>query len=320
MWKGPAKTTTKIRVFQTVQGIVNYHLSLINKEQLVELLDILCLVGLADSAKLVYQAYVTMDEEKAKEAKKDKGKKEKGGKKPGAKKKEKEPKKGKQKTEEEPEEEAPTASSLEDIWNDLVEDFDLDDEDKVNAPRTPENSAVRFQMAHMGHLLQPEVIGDKDERVSFIPDDWQRELLDAVDRNESALICAPTSSGKTFISYYCIEKVLSASETDIVVYVAPTKSLVNQVAADVYFRFGNRKYSLQGRSVYGVFTEDFNYNDKICQVLITVPVILESLLLSPANEAWAKRIKYAIFDEVHCISETEGGNIWERLLQLIQCP
>lgn len=60
-----------------------------------------------------------------------------------------------------------------------------------------------------------------DPRVPFIPDQWQIDLLDCVDDGKSALVCAPTSSGKTFIAYYAMKKVLETNDTDIAIYVAP---------------------------------------------------------------------------------------------------
>ena len=57
--------------------------------------------------------------------------------------------------------------------------------------------------------------------------------MDIVDQGASALVCAPTSSGKTFISNYIICKVLAESPTGVCVFVAPTKALVNQVQAQV---------------------------------------------------------------------------------------
>ena len=50
------------------------------------------------------------------------------------------------------------------------------------------------------------------------------QVLDAVDLGQSALICAPTSSGKTFISSYCMHSVLSTSKDGCLAFVAPTKA------------------------------------------------------------------------------------------------
>ncbi|XP_054995033.1 probable ATP-dependent RNA helicase DDX60 [Sorex araneus] len=178
---------------------------------------------------------------------------------------------------------------------------------------------VRFQLQHMGHYLIRNERKDPDPRVqNFIPDTWQRELLDIVDNNESAVIVAPTSSGKTYASYYCMEKVLKESDEGVVVYVAPTKALVNQVAATVFHRFTKNLPS--GEVLCGVFTRDYRHDALNCQVLITVPACLEILLLAPHRQNWAKRIRYVIFDEVHCLGGEIGAEVWEHLLVMIRCP
>ncbi|XP_073500313.1 probable ATP-dependent RNA helicase DDX60 isoform X2 [Phyllobates terribilis] len=179
--------------------------------------------------------------------------------------------------------------------------------------------SVRFQLQYMGpHLLRDER-SDPDPRVQhFIPDTWQRELLDAVDNNESAVIIAPTSSGKTYASYYCMEKVLSQSNEAIVVYVAPTKALVNQVVATVLSLFN--KDLPNGMALCGVFTRDYRTDALNSQVLVTVPQCFEILLLSPHRQDWVKRIKYVIFDEIHCLGGEIGAETWDHIMSMIRCP
>ena len=48
---------------------------------------------------------------------------------------------------------------------------------------------VLFQLKHCGDKLERTLNSTNDPRVKFQPDKWQKDLLDAVDRNESSLIC-----------------------------------------------------------------------------------------------------------------------------------
>ena len=185
------------------------------------------------------------------------------------------------------------------------------------------DSAPRFQMLRMGHLLERPFSIEDDPRVPFRPDKWQKELLDIVDRRGSVVVCAPTSAGKTFISYYCMTHILKTSNTDIVVYVAPTRALINQAMADVYMRFAEKQYGPNdsGIKIYGSLGGESYAEDPFnCQILITLPEPFEALLLSPYYQQWATRIKYVIFDEIHSIDVQNHGAVWERLLMIVRAP
>ncbi|XP_053114339.1 probable ATP-dependent RNA helicase DDX60 isoform X2 [Hemicordylus capensis] len=179
--------------------------------------------------------------------------------------------------------------------------------------------SARFQLEYMGQYLIREERDDPDPRVQhFIPDTWQREILDIVDNNESAVIVAPPSSGKSEASYYCVEKILRDSNEGTVVYVVPTQALVNQVVATVYGRFN--KTLPEGLTLCGIFTQGHWHAALKCQVLVTMPQYFEDLLLAPHHQKWVKRIRYVIFDEICYNGIDVGTEVWESLLLMIQCP
>ena len=94
-------------------------------------------------------------------------------------------------------------------------------------------SSKNFQLRYCGPYLERSFDSAPDPRVDFNPDGWQRKVLDAIDADKSVFAVAPTSAGKTFISFYAMRKVLEADDDSVLVYVAPTKALVNQIAAEV---------------------------------------------------------------------------------------
>ncbi|CAE6542924.1 unnamed protein product [Rhizoctonia solani] len=205
------------------------------------------------------------------------------------------------------------------------------------------SSPIEFQLKAYGAFMDRSMDSAPDPRVGFEPDGWQRKVLDRIDRNESTLVVAPTSAGKTFSSFYAMEKVLRESNEGIIVYVSPTKALCQQIAADVYARFSK---NMKGKTVWAIHTRDFRVHDPLrTQILVTVPDILSIMLLSvrslcsiylmetevlttilflfqkpSLSRVWVPRLKYIILDEIHSIGQLEGGQVWEHIILLSTCP
>lgn len=203
------------------------------------------------------------------------------------------------------------SSQFDAAWNGKIESPDI----RIGM------SSEEFQLLHCGPWMDRNMDSAPDPRVPFEPDGWQRKVLDELDGDNSALVVAPTSAGKTFIAFYAMEKVLKESDEGILIYVAPSKALVNQIAAEVISRF-KKNYRYAGKFVWAIGTREWSVNKpKECQILITVPHVLQSMLMSPTNAtSWTPRIKRIIFDEVHSIGNAEDGAIWEQLLLLSPCP
>ncbi|ORY75128.1 hypothetical protein BCR37DRAFT_194370 [Protomyces lactucae-debilis] len=180
---------------------------------------------------------------------------------------------------------------------------------------------IEFQMLYCGQYMERNMDSKPDPRTSFEADKWQRDVLDVVDKQQSVFVVAPTSAGKTFISFYAMEKVLRANDEDMVVFVAPSKPLVNQMAAEIEARY-TKNYKVQGgKTVWAIHSGDYKIHspDK-CQILVTVPQVLQKLLLSPAQaNRWSSKIKTVIFDEIHSISGDEGV-VYEQLITMIPSP
>ena len=103
-----------------------------------------------------------------------------------------------------------------------------------NLPKLPLASSPKdFQLLYCGPYMDRNLDSAPDPRVPFEPDGWQRKVLDELDADKSIFVVAPTSAGKTFISFYAMERILRADNDSVLVYVAPTKALVNQIAAEI---------------------------------------------------------------------------------------
>jgi len=192
---------------------------------------------------------------------------------------------------------------------------------KINECANTFNHDILFQLEHCGDLLKRTLNSSFDSRVRFMPDEWQKKLLDIVDKNESALVCCPTSSGKTFISYYIMEKALRENNEDIVVFISPIKALANQVTAEIYARFGSKQYPKNSdKFTYAMCMPDYVINDPLkCQLLVTVPTSFESML-SENRPEWQKKIKYIIIDEIQTINDSDLGYSIDKIIHMINCP
>lgn len=72
-----------------------------------------------------------------------------------------------------------------------------------------------FQLRHLGPYMDRNLDSAPDSRVPFEPDGWQRKVLDELDEDHSVFVVAPTSAGKTFISFYAMERILRANDDGV---------------------------------------------------------------------------------------------------------
>ncbi|XP_027359744.1 DExH-box ATP-dependent RNA helicase DExH15 chloroplastic isoform X1 [Abrus precatorius] len=155
---------------------------------------------------------------------------------------------------------------------------------------------------------------DVDELASvydFRIDKFQRQAIQAFLRGSSAVVSAPTSSGKTLIAEAAA--VATVARGRRIFYTTPLKALSNQKFREFRETFGD--------SNVGLLTGDSAVN-KDAQVLIMTTEILRNMLYQSVGNVSSGSglvdVDVIVLDEVHYLSDISRGTVWEEIV--IYCP
>lgn len=136
----------------------------------------------------------------------------------------------------------------------------------------------------------------------FVLDPFQDTAISCIDRNESVLVSAHTSAGKTVVAEYAIAQ--SLRDKQRVIYTSPIKALSNQKYRELQAIFGD----------VGLMTGDVTINpDAGCLVMTTE--ILRSMLYRGSEVM--REVAWVIFDEVHYMRDKSRGVVWEETIILL---
>lgn len=136
----------------------------------------------------------------------------------------------------------------------------------------------------------------------FSLDTFQREAIGHIERDESVLVAAHTSAGKTAVAEYAIAK--SLRDKQRVIYTSPIKALSNQKYRDLQEEFGD----------VGLMTGDMTINPHATCLIMTTE-ILRSMLYRGSEVI--REVAWVIYDEVHYMRDKERGVVWEESIILL---
>lgn len=136
----------------------------------------------------------------------------------------------------------------------------------------------------------------------FQLDAFQKQAILCIDNNQSVLVSAHTSAGKTVVATYAIAKCLR--EKQRVIYTSPIKALSNQKYRELEEEFKD----------VGLMTGDVTLNpDASCLVMTTE--ILRSMLYRGSEIM--KEVGWVVYDEIHYMRDKERGVVWEETIILM---
>ncbi|XP_053724752.1 exosome RNA helicase MTR4 [Synchiropus splendidus] len=145
-------------------------------------------------------------------------------------------------------------------------------------------------------------VGKAAKEYPFILDPFQREAILCIDNNQSVLVSAHTSAGKTVCAEYAIA--LALREKQRVIFTSPIKALSNQKYREMYEEFQD----------VGLMTGDVTINPTASCLVMTTE-ILRSMLYRGSEIM--REVAWVIFDEIHYMRDAERGVVWEETIILL---
>ncbi len=136
----------------------------------------------------------------------------------------------------------------------------------------------------------------------FELDPFQQVSIASIERNESVLVSAHTSAGKTVVAEYAIAQCLKNNQR--VIYTSPIKALSNQKYREFQADFGD----------VGLMTGDVTINPTATCLVMTTE-ILRSMLYRGSEIM--REVGWVIFDEIHYLRDKIRGVVWEETIILL---
>ena len=138
------------------------------------------------------------------------------------------------------------------------------------------------------------------EGLSFTPDHFQIEAMDALEAGHSVLVAAPTGAGKTVVGEFAVA--LSLSTGSRAFYTTPIKALSNQKFTDFQKRYGEARV--------GQLTGDTSINPDAPIIVMTTEVLRNMIYMG----ADLSNLSHVVLDEVHYLADRFRGPVWEEVL------
>lgn len=136
----------------------------------------------------------------------------------------------------------------------------------------------------------------------FELDPFQAVSIASIQRNESVLVSAHTSAGKTVVAEYAIAQCLKNNQR--VIYTSPIKALSNQKYREFMEIFGD----------VGLMTGDVTINPTATCLVMTTE-ILRSMLYRGSEIM--REVGWVVFDEIHYMRDKTRGVVWEETIILL---